>query len=464
MAQETLAQKVRAKYPSVYDDLTDTQLEGAIRAKYPGVYDDVPRTPATRQAQLVGAVGDIERGEAERTRHGREFLTGVGKSVWGTVQGGGQILRQKAPWLAQGPELQVPFTAEPNTPSERAGKTVGNLAQFFLPVSAVGKTKLALKTGQGLLDAILGASLEGTAAASVEAAQKGSTAQFGRTTALAGGTSLGLQGVFKGAGWLGERIERALVKPTQADVRNGFQTANIFRYRLGGSLRQTYDKTQQRLDELTGQLQDILKRPGPTGQIPQVDVLQALTDTAVDLQRASARTFGQNQALERATAKLLDDPLFQQMPSGSVDVGVANQVKQAVGEMGAWLHDPSGRVLVDPESRAMEKVANLFYDKLKTRIAAAAQGPVAAVNRQLSDILPIKYAIIRRIPVESRANVLNLGDIVGFSTGAWGLALLNRVLKSGQTANVLTAAERTAPTAGPLGAATTGAVVSQMTP
>lgn len=45
MPEQTLAQRVRAKYPGAYDDLDDQQLEAAIIAKYPGQYDDLPRTP-----------------------------------------------------------------------------------------------------------------------------------------------------------------------------------------------------------------------------------------------------------------------------------------------------------------------------------------------------------------------------------------------------------------------------------
>lgn len=41
---DTLAQKVKAKYPGVYDDIPDADLEAKVIAKYPGVYDDLPRT------------------------------------------------------------------------------------------------------------------------------------------------------------------------------------------------------------------------------------------------------------------------------------------------------------------------------------------------------------------------------------------------------------------------------------
>ena len=41
---DTLAQKVRAKFPGVYNDLDDATLDAKVRAKYPGVYDDLPST------------------------------------------------------------------------------------------------------------------------------------------------------------------------------------------------------------------------------------------------------------------------------------------------------------------------------------------------------------------------------------------------------------------------------------
>jgi hypothetical protein len=41
----TLAQRVRAKYPGVYDALTDQQIESRVKAEYPGIYDDLPMTP-----------------------------------------------------------------------------------------------------------------------------------------------------------------------------------------------------------------------------------------------------------------------------------------------------------------------------------------------------------------------------------------------------------------------------------
>lgn len=39
---QTLPAMVRAKFPGVYDDLSDIELDAKVRAKYPGTYDDLP--------------------------------------------------------------------------------------------------------------------------------------------------------------------------------------------------------------------------------------------------------------------------------------------------------------------------------------------------------------------------------------------------------------------------------------
>ena len=68
------------------------------------------------------------------------------------------------------------------------------------------------------------------------------------------------------------------------------------------------------------------------------------------------------------------------------------------------------------------------------------------INKQLSDLIPISHAIIRRIPVAERQNVLSLTDIIsgGFAIGnpkAMGLFALNRLTKSGSFAKLLTQIE-----------------------
>lgn len=59
----TLAELVRAKYPGVYDDLSDTELDKAVREKYPQVYDDIPqaRADVPLGSRPMGPGGDVIR-------------------------------------------------------------------------------------------------------------------------------------------------------------------------------------------------------------------------------------------------------------------------------------------------------------------------------------------------------------------------------------------------------------------
>lgn len=80
--EQTLAQRVRAKYPNAYADLSDEQLEAAVLAKYPGVYDDIPRTkPGKSMSGLVDnawsdAVGMVT-GAVNAVRHPLDTLNAM---------------------------------------------------------------------------------------------------------------------------------------------------------------------------------------------------------------------------------------------------------------------------------------------------------------------------------------------------------------------------------------------------
>lgn len=79
-----LADRVRAKYPGVYDKVSDAQLEQAIIAKYPGVYDSL-LTP--RDEEGPGYLGAAWEGVKNLGVGGLEFLGRPGEFISGTVGG-----------------------------------------------------------------------------------------------------------------------------------------------------------------------------------------------------------------------------------------------------------------------------------------------------------------------------------------------------------------------------------------
>ncbi len=79
--EQTIAQRVRAKYPGQYDDLSDTELETKVLAKYPD-YKDLPRTQAAPAAPEGKGVGT----------HIAEGVGAFGKTVVGAVDSMGRAI------------------------------------------------------------------------------------------------------------------------------------------------------------------------------------------------------------------------------------------------------------------------------------------------------------------------------------------------------------------------------------
>jgi hypothetical protein len=457
MPGQTLAQTVRAKYPGIYDDLSDQDLEAKVRAKYPGVYDDMPSTPAkaspvaapssgptTMQSAFAAAMG-LPVGAVQSAQ---DLLIGAGKSVLGTIQGGGNLIRsipKVGPALDAMGSVTLPVTPQPSNTMQTVGKVAGDIGQFMLPGAALGKVKMALATGSGLLDALVGAGVEGASAGAIGSAQTGSLAQGGKIGLATAGTTAAMSGLLAAAKPLSEKIENVLVKPSKADLADGFDPENVFKYNVGGTLSQSYDKVTAKIKNLASQLQSTLTN---APDAPTVDLGDALNETVRTLHVDSAGTFGQNAAIDSAVKKLAAEiPSVTQ--SGSVDLATGNKVKQAVGSMGAWNH---GAGMQDESTKAMETVANAYYDTLKTRIEQAvtnAPGRVQQINGQISDLIPIQRAIVRRIPIAQRNSILNLGDLLGLASGRYWVGLLNKGLMSGTGANVLNAAGEAAPSLAP---------------
>jgi len=373
---------------------------------------------------------------------------GAGKGLLKTIQGGGQVIRSMIPdALERGMDVasvDLPVNLEPTNPQQQAGMTAERFAEFMAPASVVGKAKTALKTalktGSGVLDALIGAGLEGASAGAVGTAQTGSVKEGAKTAAVAAGASLALQGAFKAIGAMGAKAETALIKPSTADISDGFKVENVFKHKVGGSLGQTFEKTNAKLKDLSGQLQQALKsQPGGT-----VNVYQVFVDTSQALEKGASKNFGQNAAIQRALQRFSDeiDPAIGgQASQGLTDLVTANEMKQATGRLGAWYHNPGGPAKADPDALAMERVANEFYARLKDAINQAVPGGrVNAINREISELIPIERAVLRRLPVEARSNVVGLGDMLAVVKGGpegLALGLANRLSKSGRVASAM---------------------------
>jgi len=246
------------------------------------------------------------------------------------------------------------------------------------------------------------------------------------------GIKKGIQKLGGGAIKASEKIESSLIKPTKSDVSDGFNIENIKKYNLGGNLTQTLQKTDDKLAELTTQLKDkIGSRPSAV-----IDLNDVAEKTAKDILSNKSKYFGDNAGVKRVLENLSNE-IESVSSNGLVDLPEAQILKQAAGQKGAWVFG-----FVDPDAKATEMIYTRFYQKLKKEIEEKAPEGVKEINKQISELIPISHAIIRRIPVAERNNVFSLTDIIsgGLSFGnpkALGLFIANRLTKSGQFAKLL---------------------------
>lgn len=361
-------------------------------------------------------------------------VSNVTDALYGMPSGSSQ-----ASFGAQREELK------PSNPQQQAGFVAEQIGENFLPAGAVRRGAQALRTGSRVLNMGARAGLEGAAGAAVHTAQTGSTdgAGFVGAAGAAGGAvaPAAARAVGGTISKLGQKVEGWLINAGKKDIDNGFKIGNVFRYQLGGTVQQTLEKAQTKLGQLSSDMKAELNRVGPNGHKPMVDVWGAIQDAEAELTAKAAKTTGTNAGIQRALDNIKSEVRNLSggggtgvVTHGVFDLPTANEIKQGIGDLGAW---QSGRV--DPDANATEIVANAIYGKLRAAVEKSAPNGsrIAELNRQMGDIIPIRQAIMRRIPVAERQRMIGLGEMIGFASGNWWIPAADRVLRSGPMANQL---------------------------
>lgn len=234
----------------------------------------------------------------------------------------------------------------------------------------------------------------------------------------------------------GKKIQETVIKPSKKDIQGGFRIDNVEKYDLGGNLQTSFEKTQQRLNEYTAQLKKLIDEGGDA-QV--VNLGKLVDDLDAKYQNKGLSGLGS----QRETANTIEsikkelDSIKPNWREENITLSDAIQAKRAVGSFTAFLHDP-----IKAGTSATEDVWNDFYMLLKNETERVAPPGLREVNKAISEIIPIQQAIIRRIPVADRNNVLGLADILG-GVGMFAnpasilLPLMNRLLKSGTFADIL---------------------------
>ena len=283
MPEQTLAQRVRAKYPGAYDDLSDAELEASVKKKFPGVYDDLPTSEATAAPAPVAPKPPTTPAGgpapwslnmlAQTARTTSDPAVGALKGAANTVVGMGEAAYNYIPGVAKvsnaintalfpnQPTDARAFAAMrpvPTNTAQQIGFTGEQIGEFFLPLPG-GKARLAKRA--------------------LETAKAGGLTQFqtgdAATAGVSAGITAGLPVVGKVAGTVAPLIRksaentmaRALGATKEVMKAEAAALApEMLRRGVKGSRQAMLARAKTTSQEVGKRLGDLYKQAGAVGQ------------------------------------------------------------------------------------------------------------------------------------------------------------------------------------------------------
>ena len=369
----------------------------------------------------------------------QSFGVGVVKGGLSTLRGAGQLgttILNKATGQDRGSDIYNPETEtgkkvvealKPEGLAQQLGYGVEKIAEFLAPSSKIAGLSKAF-------NAPTRAVVEGVATGGQVAVQQGEVDNTAKTAALVAAAFPILGAGFKAiTGATGKKIQETVIRATARDMEDGFKIENVNKYGVGGALKDTVAKTHTKMNELTQQLSEKLR-----GSSTALNLNEVYAKTVKKLLQDKGRSFGDVASIKNiAENQLLNEIKEQAGDNGLVNLVEATNIKRGAGTKGAWSYNRP-----EPDASAIEKVYTTFYNEIKNEIERLAPEGVKEINKQLSELIPISNAALRRLPVEQRNNILSLTDSIGlfasvFDPKALALIGANKLSKSGTFGNFL---------------------------
>ncbi len=397
--------------------------------------EPVEPTPQMEQKGIGGAI----------TGFGKGFFKGAGSTLFGLgtlaekgISAISGIKRENIGIVGE----EKPEYLIPQTTAEKIGYGAESIAEFLIPSTAI----LKATKGLGLIGRM---GVEAGLSAGQTAIKEGGITDDVKTSAIIGaafpllgaGFKVIKSGLSRGLVASGEKIQFTKLRPNASDIEDGFKIGTLRKYDLGGSLEQTFLKTETKLKSLSAQLKSELSKAqkywAPQDRVP-VNLNKVYQRTAEKLGITKARQFGDIGAIEnKGLSHLKNEIDLATNGTGNVDIFTGQFIKQGAGRKGAWQYG-----MADENSKAIEKTYTAFYRELKTELEKLGTPKIRAINKQISELIPISNAIIRRMPIDARNNAISLTDSIGlygamFNPKALVLLGASKLSKSGRFANVL---------------------------
>ncbi len=439
-----LGKQIKQQYPT-YANLSDEEVGRKVKLKDPIKYSAF--------TDVGGGSNDIwgdnnipQQTSVEKPQEKMGIFKGIAKGIGSTAFGAGQLLGKVVGKITGQEDITAdkpkPEFLTPQTSQEKVGFYGEQIAEFLMPTNISSKVSGVVK-GAKLLSKAPGFIRKTAPLISKMATEAGivggqttlqqgelnDTAKTGAIIAAAfpvlGKATSGILGA------TGKKIQETVIKPSINDVKNGFKIETINKYNLGGGLKTMLVKTTNKLNELSRNLKSTLGNN--KGEIDLADVYY---DTAADLLKNKTKNFGNIKAINRVLTNLADE-LDEVAPGLKADLEQATNIKRGAGTKGSWVYGSA-----DPDSSAVESVYNKFYHKLKVAIEKNGTKEIQEINKKLSELIPVQNALLRRIPIAERNNLLSLTDNIGlfasiFDPRALALIGVKKLSMSGNVGNIL---------------------------
>ena len=342
-------------------------------------------------------------------------------------------------------------------PATMAAAPIGGPAAG--PAKAVGRRGLAELGKRGAQ--ILGkGALEGLASGTAHQVDKYgqgegfSVEELAGETALGAGMALGgkltektLKKALTGGKETANKIMASYLKAPLRIYDDGFKPENIAKHNLFGTTDEIVQMASQQIKQKSDELSGLID--AAAGEGAEVDLAKAFTESLGDILENKRDLKAPQLFLSSGDAPMPIEKAAESMKklvgylsdgNSKMDLKAAQKLKQTIGNLGDWTHGQT-----DADLSAVEALSNRLYINLKNQIDAKLPASAKALNKEMSEIIPIKRAALRRLPIDQRNDILGLADITAFANAfgsasraggeaAGSLGIARKVLRSPTTA------------------------------
>lgn len=327
---------------------------------------------------------------------GREgWITGPLKAVQNAGQNVARLLPENIPLGAAArtwPKVQV------RPGPEAATYALTQAAGMMTPNAVIPRaTGLIPRIGQEALET---GTMSAVETGDWEQAKTG--AAIGAGSAIAGATLAKVMDKW------GSSIQLRKISPRNLDYQAGFDPDVVKKLNLKGNLRDNYKQISDEITSLAQKRAQLLQktRGGTPITVNIQDTLDSV-ESQIRGQISSGSTFGRSNDVLNAFEELKKD-IIENLGAGVISPNVsleyAERAKESMGLVGDFVFNAATKGAKIPrDDAARTQVADLIYLQLKRQIEdSLPPGMVQALNNRMSQLIPIRRAILKQLPVDER--------------------------------------------------------------